>query len=331
MVFKPLLVFNKGIAMNVIHTNIQNYKQKQIKNFTQVQPQNYKSSKIQSEFISNKEERKTNKSRTIIVCLGLITAVGIGVAKLKTRANRVKILKSIPEEMKTLFREINAKSGDEFVNCAYQKLIKMMNLENIAPPKVITKDKDGLFCVTGGYDLANNTISFSEGFSSLDQAKKLGMLAHELKHCEQETRILRTEGLGAEKLARAFAERNIYNAIQETDFRNILFKSAYDKAVLFGKGKDFLEKAITQNQKKILDLINQNCSEILKMPKIKIDSAEGKKAYEHLEAIRNYKGLDMFGLSNDAYKNNPLEVEAYAFGDKIEEMYQNYLNVIAKM
>ncbi len=61
------------------------------------------------------------------------------------------------------------------------------------------------------------------------------------------------------------------------------------------------------------------------MSKIKADSPEGIKALKHLEAERNYKGLNLLGMGTENYRNNPLEVEAYSFGDGIEQLIKDYI------
>ena len=49
-----------------------------------------------------------------------------------------------------------------------------------------------------------------------------------------------------------------------------------------------------------------------------------KQAYSHLSRInpnQQRKNLNIFGFGSQSYKNNPLETEAYAFGDEIEKIF----------
>ncbi len=46
--------------------------------------------------------------------------------------------------------------------------------------------------------------------------------------------------------------------------------------------------------------------------------------------MKNYEGLNAFGFGSEKYRNNPLEVEAYAFGDNIEKIIQGFYILIVK-
>lgn len=107
-------------------------------------------------------------------------------------------------------------------------------------------------------------------------------------------------------------------------FVDIMFKMRYQKAVANGKGEEFIQKAIDNQVKSMIPQIEKNFADVLKMPKIPANSPEGKKAYEYLEAQRNYEGLNIIGLGGDAYRTNPLEVEAYGFGDKMADLFEQY-------
>ena len=62
------------------------------------------------------------------------------------------------------------------------------------------------------------------------------------------------------------------------------------------------------------------------MPKIKATSPEGIKAAQQFEAMKNYEGLNAFGFGSENYRNNQLEVEAYAFGDNIEKLFKDFIS-----
>ena len=62
----------------------------------------------------------------------------------------------------------------------------------------------------------------------------------------------------------------------------------------------------------------------LNLPKYKKDSQEYKDAEKYIEATRNYTNLDCFGVGSKDYYNNPLEKEAYDFGDKMEKYFRDF-------
>ena len=238
-----------------------------------------------------------------------------------------KIAKSIPDELKVIFMELNGKSGKEFVDLAYQKMISYMNLKGIAPKSIIIRGESGLAKATGGYNPVTNTIEFSKGFvDNLTKEQQINLLSHELKHCEQFNNMLRTEGIGIKEYAKAIAENNVKNAINPSSFDNFMFRFKYNQALENGTGEEFLQKAIEKSTEKLIADIETNFAQTLKMPKIKADSPEGIKAFEQLEAQRNYEGLGFLGIGGEKYKNNPLEKEAYTFGDNIGQLYKAFIS-----
>lgn len=238
-----------------------------------------------------------------------------------------KITKSIPDELKVIFMELNGKSGKEFVDLAYQKMINYMKLEGVAPKSIIIQGESGLAKATGGYNPVTNTIEVSKGFvDSLTKEQQINLLSHELKHCEQVNNMLRTEGIGVKEYAKAIAENNIKNAINPSSFDNFLFRIKYNQALENGTGEEFLQNAITRSTEKLIADIETNFAQTLKMPKIKSDSPEGIKAFEQLEAQKNYEGLGLLGIGGEKYKNNPLEKEAYAFGNNIGQLYKAFIS-----
>jgi len=250
---------------------------------------------------------------------------GIDEVKSKTVINNVNNAK-IPTKYLPLFENLSGKTGQEYIDNVYQNLVKYMNLDGIAPQKTFLDGEAGLMSVNGGYNLIKNRINFSQNFlTKLPPHKQANLIAHELKHCEQYSNILRCEAIGVNGYARVIAENQVRNAINKSSFENIMFRMKYQQAVEAGKGDEFIEKAIDKYTKDLIPQIEANFADVLKLPKIKANSPEGIKAFKDLEAQRNYKGLDILGIGGDDYRNNPLEVEAYAFGDEIEKIFENYL------
>lgn len=241
----------------------------------------------------------------------------------KPASKAIKVPENIPEDLKPIFANLEGKTGQEFINTAYKNTVKYMKLKGVAPKNIAITSTDGL-TVTGGYDPIQNTIEFSEGFlSKLPHKEQLKLISHELTHCKQFSTMLRTEGIGIKAYARAIAENSVNSAINGSS-TDIMFKMRYQKAVANGKEEEFIQKAIDNQVKSMIPQIEKNFADVLKMPKIPANSPEGKKAYEYLEAQRNYEGLNIIGLGGDAYKNNPLEVEAYGFGDKMADLFEQY-------
>ena len=273
----------------------------------------------------NNEPTPKSTSKKGLIAAGLaLLATAATLIITRGKVKNTKALNTIPEDLRAIFGELKGKQGEEFTNAAYEKMVEYLKLKGVAPDKIIKLGEDGVMSINGGYDQVANTIGYTEGFlKKLRPQQQINLIAHELKHCEQFTNILRTEGVTVENYARVMAENDVKQALNEPF--NFLFKSGYERAVQAGKGEEFLEKIITDRTEKLAKIIKENFADVLKMPKIKADSAEGKKALEQLESMRNYEGLNMFGLGGEAYKNHPIEVEAYEFGDMIEKMFTDFL------
>lgn len=236
----------------------------------------------------------------------------------------IKISKNIPNEYKPVFANLEGKTGQEFVDSAYENMVNHMKLNGIAPKSINIGSKDGIMSVNGGYDYINNTIEYSQGFlEKLTPQQQMNLISHELKHCEQFSNILRTENIGVSKYARTIAENSLKQALDKSS-SDFILKSRYEQALKQGKGEEFIQKTIDNWTKELIPKIETNFSEVLKLPKIKATSPEGIKAVQDLESMKNYEGLNALGFGSENYRNNPLEVEAYAFGDKIEKIFKNF-------
>lgn len=243
------------------------------------------------------------------------------------QSRKDRILNSIPEDFRSLFAQIKGKTGNDFVDTAYLGLVKFMHLEDIAPNKIINIGPDGLVGIYGGYNFPNNSLGFSEGFfTKIKPQKQINFLAQELKHCEQYSNMLRTEGVTPEDMARILAENGIENALRKPF--NFMFKFRYKSALEEGKEKEFIQNAIDGVTTETAKQIRKNQKNVLAMPKISQASKEGQKALEQLKLLKDYEGIDTFvGYGSEKYKTHSIETEAYEFGDKIEKMFQDFISI----
>ena len=285
----------------------------------------FKGSAVQEKNIQN-SGKKTKR----IILTGLALAAGTAIAILshgKIKAcRRTNILKEIPQDLQIRFERLKKLSGKDFVDKSYNEIVDYMGLKGVAPKGISINGSDGVMTITGGYNPMLNTIGYSSGFvKKLTKDQQINMIAHELKHCEQFTNMLRTEGITVEKYVESTVDSYIKNAIKKP-VQDVSFYMSYMRAKDAGKVNEFLEYYRTEVTKKLSEDIRQNFADVLKLPKFKTDSPEAKKAFEHLKANSEYEGLNMFGSGNDAYKNNPLEVEAYAYGSKISELFKKFMS-----
>ena len=259
----------------------------------------------------------SNKKKGIIAAGIATAAVIIGV--LVNKHIKAQQLKKVPEEFKTIFRELKNETGDNFVNKAYDKLKKYMKLEGIAPEKIGRAGADqGFYAVQGGFDPSLNTIKYTDGFfTKLHRASQFELLAHELKHAEQTSKIIRSGKL--DEYAQVWAEHNVKKAIE--DPLNVTFKTAYKNAQSKGQEKEFTEQVIQAYKENISDKLKKNHQGSLLMPQFKPGSQEYQDAERYLEATRNYEGLGFMAMPGENYLNNPLETEAYGFGAQMKKFF----------
>lgn len=227
--------------------------------------------------------------------------------------------------MRVVFNGLKNESGEDFVNKAYSGIIKHLDIEDVAPSKVnLNACEDGLMTITGGFSPDSNSISYSKGFLKLPREKQFNLLSHEANHCKQFNTMVRTEGIGISQLADAIADSSI-KAVDSPGSMAIFQKMALDKARKEGREIELLNSWKKQVIDKVTPQMEQVYSSALQQPKISADSEVGKKAKEYLDAFREYEGLNMFGFGSEAYRSNPIEQEAYSFGDKMEKYFSDFL------
>ncbi len=289
--------------------------------------------KVSNPVEQNNKPKGMSRGKKITIATVAAALLGIG-AIVITRgkaaakaAQKAKLLADIPPELQTRFSAIKDLKGKEFVDRAYSELVEYMGLKGVAPKEVAIKNADGLFSVTGGYNCIDNTIEFSEGIlTKLCKKDQIGMMAHELRHCKQYTDMLRTEGITVEKYVESTVKSMLERA--KNNGFNMQYQFAYNVAKEQGRLQEFLTNVKKQWTKDLSKKVRENYKDVLAMPKIKANSPEGIKAYENLKANSEYVGLGFLGSGSDAYRNNPVEVDAYAFGDKIEEMFEKFIKAV---
>lgn len=263
-----------------------------------------------------------SKKKKVGIAAAFIATTAIVIGLLVNKHIKAKELKKIPEEFRTIFKDLKNETGDNFVNKAYNKLKKYMKLEGIAPEKIGRSGPDKGLGVQGGFNPTKNTIEYSDGFfTKVDRATQFEMLAHELKHAEQTSKIIRSGKI--DDYAQAWAECNVEHA--KNDPLNVSFSMAYNNAKNKGFEKEFIENTTQSTKNMILDEMKKSHENTLKMPQFKEGSPEYIDAEKYIEASRNYEGLGLFGLGGEKYKNNPLEKEAYGFGEQMKKFFKTLM------
>ena len=260
----------------------------------------------------NKQERLT-KNQKLGIGVVIFTTVALMTNAIINKHRRMNAIKQIPKELKTIFEELKSEQGESFINKAYSKLKTYMKLDGIAPEKICNSMTDNGSRIQGGFNPTLNIIEFSnEFFTKLPKFEQFALLAHELKHAEQTSKILRS-GL-IDEYAYAWAhssiKRNINNPI------DINFNMAYKDAVKNGKEEIFIKNV----KEHIKNIMIKNHSETLKMPKFKKGSPEYSDAQRYIDATKKYSGIE----DKDEYLNNPIEKEAYAWGGKLGKYFRAF-------
>lgn len=216
-------------------------------------------------------------------------------------------------DLNNLFKKIEDKKGNDFLDSAYQELVKLMDLEGMAP-KEITWEKNEGRPIVGDYLFYNNKIVFyTDYFKKLDKATQIGIMAHELTHCKQLCNMLRTEGISLAKIANAYAVSDIRAMM----VNNEKFKKMYNEAKRNGKENEFLSYMTAVGTRKTMKELEEAHSETLKMPKHSLNSKKGQKAQRDLVAQFNYNGANM-----EVYNQCPLEKEAMRVENIVKNAYK---------
>lgn len=309
-----LYINSVGVYMLNIPSNNNRFNYLKFKN-NNITNNNVKYYQTEPTATTNSEKNKTFKNAKVAIGIGII-ATAIATTAIIAIRNKSKINK-IPKELRTLFEELKHEKGENFINKSYSKLKTYMKLDDIAPKKIIYNNNKSAFAVTGGFNPSLNTIEYSNNFKQLSQAEQFELLAHELKHSEQISKIIRSGKMS--EYAEAWATHSVEYA--KNDPLNINFKLACNGNKKLGKEKEFIENCINNSKQEIIDSMKISHANTLELPKFHPSDKEYKDAEKYIEASRNYIGLDMLGIPSEEYKNNILEKEAYEYGEQMKKYF----------
>lgn len=110
----------------------------------------------------------------------------------------------IDKNSKKVLSEVVSLSKSEFGAAYYKKLIKARGLSSRAPKDIEISSKaariniDNLisgnkYNCEGGFNLIDNSITFTREFNTLPRSLQANLLTHELKHFEQADQVIRRE------------------------------------------------------------------------------------------------------------------------------------------
>lgn len=204
-------------------------------------------------------------------------------------------------------------SGFEFGQQYYLNLLDVKGIRGRAPKQIqVLKERakmtfDSLFTdhnCQGGFNLFDNTISFTNEFRSLPKRIQASFVSHELNHFEQADQVIRTFGI--DRYVQALKTYTFKTLKNSTEYKNIS-----DVDLMRIIEDDWIKNGTVENIKKAF-------AKSTKAEKILLDSDLGQKSKVYLDAIENYTGLksenSFFLEVSDAYRKNALEKEAYKTG-----------------
>lgn len=202
-------------------------------------------------------------------------------------------------ELEKAFFETKDLNNNEFIKQIYPKLVKHLELENIAPKNIniiVTQEFPfGFFLETTG------EVFINKNFVKNSKKKELcRTIAHELKHLKQYS--LMYKAFGKENFAEIMCD-SIYIAKYYSKKHKLNSYSETDKIIEKIKN-DINHSPVYKKAGRFIKLTDSN-----------ITLAESYK-----EALLKYRDSDE---DFDAYNNNLLEKEAFAEGKLMEMLYEN--------
>ncbi len=227
----------------------------------------------------------------------------------------------IPYELRVSFSKLQKTNGKRFVKKAYKELVKFFGLEEIAPKKI--KFKKLGYTQRATCDKLTGQIAISNKVAQLDtKDKQLGTIAHELKHFEQFSRVIRTENVGVEGYTDALADNGLLK--RKYNFFDMRFWDGLVKARKEGTADEYMASVKQAIYAELLPIVKRGFSRVISQPQIPDNVHNRQAAEKYLRAIRNYLSTDDMGGTWEKYRNNLLEVEAYRAGHRMQNYYKTF-------
>ncbi len=220
---------------------------------------------------------------------------------------------SIPSGKKNSLIELVHNPKENFAASYYSKILKQKGLTGRAPKQVEVLPRSaglsletllGGKAVEGGFDGFRNKIFFTREFDDITRSVQANMITHELRHFEQADQIIRTFGI--ERYIQA-KKTNLFKQFSQMSQYKNASPEEINRAV-----EDWLKKNNLSD-----DTIRVAFAQSISAPRINPNSVKGRRAQKYLEATENYTGISKNGIFTSVskdYLENPMEVEAYAFG-----------------
>lgn len=208
---------------------------------------------------------------------------------------------TVPKDYRQFFKSLEKITDKkEYAKQAYEGLVKILNMQDIAPAKVTTENLGlSAFETTPStiaeYTLLKNSITLNESainFFEDDKGSIIGSLRHELEHCKQSNFLLNY--ITPEEYAKATMESQYGKLDYNAPFAQGLLR--YNIKTVQKGYKTTLSKPKTAPTPEIQDRINK-----------------------YIDARKNYSTK-----TYKTYKENLLEKEAFEAEAKIKKMYNKY-------
>lgn len=213
--------------------------------------------------------------------------------------------KEIPPILSEMFEAIKDKKNEDLAETAYPFLVKYIGVEDVAPSKITWEKAEGRPIVADYKVFENSIVIYSDLFKKVTKAEQLAFIAHELTHCKQAFNMMRTENIGLEK----YAYVNAVSDFRAATVRNKKIINALNEARKKNKEKELVQYLIQNATTNNIKELKQTYPNFDRLPKIKTNSAEGRKAQTDLKAQFEYNGADEKAYNNCALEKEALEKE----------------------
>ena len=218
------------------------------------------------------------------------------------------------EELNMFSRIWKIPDKKQFAKEAMDISLNGTGYEHLKPELTFETTRD----FSGGWRWTDFNINISD-IDDVSKVKILSTLKHEIEHFKQFVTMLRTEGIGVDKIFE-MEEEFMFNTAK----KGKSFKDKTDEEI-----KNIISGYL--GQIKEIFSVRQELAELL-WGKIPADSPEGVKSRAYFDATKNYVNVDRFSNGEEIkqYEENLLEKEAFAAGDACADKYGDFILALAE-